>query len=173
VRNLAGAARDQADRDDPMHGRRGVAVETAKELIGGGATDRLRVLGNDGDCGVEQVGQRDVVEADQRDLAFATRPAESVHAADRQQVLPREKSRRWVGQREHLFDRASGCVRIAQLRANNVLLERNPGAAARVSLDYHRKLGASSRSQAIERAVNVGLLESAIFPHRANLTLEG
>ena len=58
-----------------MHGGRGVAVETAEELIGGSATNRLRVLRNDRDRGVEQVGQRDVVEADQRNVAFAIRGA--------------------------------------------------------------------------------------------------
>jgi LuxR family maltose regulon positive regulatory protein len=37
----------------------------------------------------------------------------------------------------------------------------------------YRKLGASSRSEAIERAVEVGLLEASIYPQRADLTLEG
>ena len=37
----------------------------------------------------------------------------------------------------------------------------------------YRKLGSSSRSQAIERAVEVGLLDSSIYPSPANLTHEG
>jgi len=37
----------------------------------------------------------------------------------------------------------------------------------------YRKLGSSSRSQAIERAVEVGLLDSSIYPSPANLTQEG
>jgi LuxR family maltose regulon positive regulatory protein len=37
----------------------------------------------------------------------------------------------------------------------------------------YRKLGSCSRSQAIERAVEVGLLDSSIYPSPANLTQEG
>jgi LuxR family maltose regulon positive regulatory protein len=36
----------------------------------------------------------------------------------------------------------------------------------------YRKLGSSSRSQAIERAVEVGLLDSSVYPPPANLTQE-
>ena len=35
-----------------------------------------------------------------------------------------------------------------------------------------RKLGASSRSEAIDRAVEVGLLESSIYPPRSDLHLK-
>ena len=41
------------------------------------------------------------------------------------------------------------------------------------ALGIYRKLGASSRGKAIERAVEVGLLESSIYPPRADLTQDG
>src|SRR5512132_3077718 len=41
------------------------------------------------------------------------------------------------------------------------------------ALAIYRKLSAASRSEAIERAVEVGLLESSIYPPRADLTQEG
>ena len=37
----------------------------------------------------------------------------------------------------------------------------------------YRKLGAASRGEAIERAIEVGLLESSIYPRRADLTQDG
>ncbi len=48
--------------------------------------------------------------------------------------------------------------------ASRLFLSRNTIKTEAVSV--YRKLGASSRSQAIERAVEVGLLESSIFPPR-------
>ena len=55
--------------------------------------------------------------------------------------------------------------------ASRLFISRNTVKTEAVSI--YRKLGASSRSEAIERAVEVGLLESSIYPPRANLTPEG
>ena len=55
--------------------------------------------------------------------------------------------------------------------AGRLFLSRNTIKTEAVSV--YRKLGASSRSQAIDRAVEVGLLESSIFPPRANFTRRG
>jgi LuxR family transcriptional regulator, maltose regulon positive regulatory protein len=52
-----------------------------------------------------------------------------------------------------------------------LFLSRNTVKTEAVSI--YRKLGASSRSEAIERAIEVGFLESSIYPPQANLTLEG
>ena len=54
--------------------------------------------------------------------------------------------------------------------ASRLFLSRNTIKTEAVSV--YRKLGASSRSQAIERAVEVGLLEGSIFPPRVNFTPE-
>ena len=54
--------------------------------------------------------------------------------------------------------------------ATRLFISRNTVKTEAVSI--YRKLGASSRSQAIERAVGVGLLESSLYPPRANLTQE-
>jgi LuxR family transcriptional regulator, maltose regulon positive regulatory protein len=55
--------------------------------------------------------------------------------------------------------------------ATRLFVSRNTIKTEAVSI--YRKLGASSRSQAIERAVDVGLIEGSIFPPRVNLTLSG
>jgi LuxR family maltose regulon positive regulatory protein len=54
--------------------------------------------------------------------------------------------------------------------ATRLFISRNTVKTEAVSI--YRKLSASSRSQAIERAVEVGLLESNLFPPSANLTQE-
>ena len=54
--------------------------------------------------------------------------------------------------------------------ASRLFISRNTVKTEAVSI--YRKLGASSRSEAVERAVEVGLLESSLYPSRANLTLE-
>ncbi len=55
--------------------------------------------------------------------------------------------------------------------ASRLFITRNTVKTEAVSL--YRKLGASSRSEAIARAVEVGLLESSIYPPAANLTPAG
>jgi LuxR family maltose regulon positive regulatory protein len=51
--------------------------------------------------------------------------------------------------------------------ATRLFISRNTAKTEAVSI--YRKFGASSRSQAIERAIEVGLLESSIYPPPANL----
>jgi LuxR family maltose regulon positive regulatory protein len=55
--------------------------------------------------------------------------------------------------------------------ASRLFISRNTVKTEAVSI--YRKLTASSRSQAIERAIEVGLLESSVLPPRANLTQKG
>ena len=54
--------------------------------------------------------------------------------------------------------------------ASRLFLSRNTVKTEAVAI--YRKLGASSRSDAVERAVEVGLLESSLFPPHRNLTPE-
>lgn len=54
--------------------------------------------------------------------------------------------------------------------ATRLFISRNTVKTEAIAI--YRKLGASSRSQAIERAVEVGLLESGLFPPRVNLIPE-
>jgi LuxR family maltose regulon positive regulatory protein len=55
--------------------------------------------------------------------------------------------------------------------AGRLFISRNTVKSEAVSI--YRKLGVSSRSEAIERAVEVGLLESSVYPPAANLIPEG
>ncbi len=55
--------------------------------------------------------------------------------------------------------------------ASRLFISRNTVKTEAVAV--YRKLGASSRSEAVERAVEVGLLESSIYPLAQNLTQDG
>jgi LuxR family maltose regulon positive regulatory protein len=55
--------------------------------------------------------------------------------------------------------------------ATRLFISRNTAKTEAISI--YRKLGASSRSDAIERAVEVGLLESGVIPLGANLIHRG
>ena len=54
--------------------------------------------------------------------------------------------------------------------ASRLFISRNTVKSEAVAI--YRKLGVSSRSEAIERAVGLGLLESSVYPPPANLTPE-
>ena len=54
--------------------------------------------------------------------------------------------------------------------ASRLFISRNTAKTEAVAI--YRKFGVSSRSQAIERAIEVGLLESSIYPPRANFVQE-
>ena len=55
--------------------------------------------------------------------------------------------------------------------ASRLFISRNTVKSEAVAI--YRKLGVSSRSEAIERAVEVGLLESSIYPPQENVIPEG
>ena len=55
--------------------------------------------------------------------------------------------------------------------ASRLFISRNTAKTEAVAI--YRKFGVASRSEAIERAVEVGLLESSIYPPRANLIQDG
>jgi LuxR family transcriptional regulator, maltose regulon positive regulatory protein len=55
--------------------------------------------------------------------------------------------------------------------ATRLFISRNTAKTEAVAI--YRKFGVSSRSQAIERAIELGLLESSIYPPPANLIQEG
>jgi LuxR family maltose regulon positive regulatory protein len=52
--------------------------------------------------------------------------------------------------------------------ATRLFLSKNTVKTEAVSI--YRKLSASSRSEAIERAIEVGLLDGSIYPQQPNLT---
>ena len=53
--------------------------------------------------------------------------------------------------------------------ASRLFISRNTVKTEAVSI--YRKLSAASRSEAVERAVEVGLLESSIYPPQVDFTL--
>ena len=55
--------------------------------------------------------------------------------------------------------------------ATRLFISRNTVKSEAVSI--YRKLGVGSRSEAIERAVEVGLLDGSIYPPPADFTLGG
>ena len=85
-----------------MNGWRAVAVKTPKEQFGRGATHGRAILGDDRDPRLEQIGQLDVIEADQRDAVVETKPPKCPVSTNRDEVLAGEDCSRRPRQGEHL-----------------------------------------------------------------------
>src|SRR6266699_518952 len=95
----ADLARAPGDHASPNHVYlrwRAIAVKTPEQHAGGGPADRCRVLSDDRDSRLKQVGEDEVVESHQRDLAVQFKPAEGAKCAEGDQVLPRDKRGRWA-----------------------------------------------------------------------------
>jgi soluble P-type ATPase len=88
--DLARAALDQAGRHDVHAGLGGVPVNPPEQDLGGEGADAGDVLGDDGDRGIEHVGERDVVEADQGDLVLQAVGAQCPDGTEGDQVLAAE-----------------------------------------------------------------------------------
>ena len=132
--DLARPARDQLHRDDVVHRRRRVAVESSEQKVGRRPADRLRILGDDRDRRVEDVGERDVVEADQRDPAFEPGAPERPDAADREEVLAGEERRRRVGEREQRLDGGRGGFGVTKSGPDQLVVAADPGLLERLAV---------------------------------------
>ena len=89
-RELARAARDQRRRD----ARRAATGPSSPSRRANSSSAALRpsavgVLGDDREPGLDDVGERDVVEADERDVVLQAEVVERAHGADRDEVLAR------------------------------------------------------------------------------------
>jgi mannose-6-phosphate isomerase len=91
-RDLTGPAGDEAGEEDDLARGRHVAGDPGEQQLRGGRPDGRRVLGDHGQRRGELVGQRELVEADQRDPARAVAPVvlQPVQDAHRDQVVAGE-----------------------------------------------------------------------------------
>src|SRR5262249_60008129 len=103
----------------------------SEEKLGRGLTHGLRILSCHGDRRLDDIGERDVVEADKRDPALEPGAAQRTDAADREEVLACEERRRRVGEREQLADGARGGFGIPEARSGGgaVSLGTGPGGS--------------------------------------------
>src|SRR5207247_7547253 len=82
---------------------------------------------------------------------FAARLAERVDSADGEQVLPGEEGRRRLRQREHLVDCASRRVSVAQLGANQVLVDWDAGRRECLPITAQPLLRSRDREEVAEK----------------------
>ena len=93
----------------------GVVVHPGEQALSGHPPDAGRVLGDHRDAGGEQLGEGEVIEADQGDLGLATPPVQGLHPADRDQVLRRDQRRRRIGPLDQSLD--LGAASSAEVRS--------------------------------------------------------
>ena len=114
---LARAARDQrrgctTRRDGPAKPSRREKSSSAAR-----APERRRVLRDDGEPGLDDVGERDVVEADVRDRALEPEVVDGADGLDGDEVLAREeRGRRVLGEQQLARDRVRRVVGVADER---------------------------------------------------------
>ncbi len=110
LRSAAGSPRAAADErrvDDEVLRRRGVAADAREEPLRDEPADLGHVLADDGERRVEEVGQREVVEADERDLVVHAALAQRPDGPGREDVPAGEdRGRRVVEVEEPVHDLA-------------------------------------------------------------------
>ena len=128
---LAGAPGDQVDGDlDRLRGSAGVTNALQQQLRGDGAHGN-RVLRDDGDAGLDDAGERDVVEADVRHLPLPAHGRERCPRPERQQVLRREHGRGCARGPEQLADGPLSRLRGADIAPDQGLVFRDAALAER------------------------------------------
>jgi len=108
-----------------MRGRRSVSIEAAEEELGSRPAHGAWILRDDGEARVEQVGQQDVVKADQPHLVVLPHPSQGAVGTDGDQVLGGEQRRGWPRRGQHLRDRRLGALDAAKVHADKALIKGN------------------------------------------------
>src|SRR5205823_10078134 len=88
-----------------------------------------RVLRDHGDTRLEQVGQQDVVEADQRDAVVQAAAAKRAERANRDQVLAGEERGGGRAEAEDLLDRCLRSLDAAHVQANQLVVDLDAAGA--------------------------------------------
>src|SRR5438067_13042365 len=99
---LARAPRYQPRGHDMMLRRCAIAVEASKQRFGSGPPDGCRILCDDGDRRLQEIGKQDLVESDEGDLLMQTEISECAKRSDGDQVLGGKQGGRWIGSFKHL-----------------------------------------------------------------------
>src|SRR4029077_445831 len=97
-----------------------------EEHLRGGASDRRRILSDDSDSWFQQVGQQNIVEADQRNALVKSQTAKSAECADGDQVLPSEKGGGGPRTGEHICNGRLGLFDSSQVESYESLVGLNP-----------------------------------------------